>query len=254
MDKKCKKCGCQIYDPFGGKIKLHDEDKCAGIIIIDNNYHLCKASKENLLDNNKEDKCPCDNGAAIVKEHLEGCKYFSPSPQSKREGCKQCINYFQNLGVLPTNIVLGSQENCVLHKNSPQSPVSDRTQAFGKNKGGSPIPYSDFQMTKVEKQSPVSEEYIATDFMRSIDGTIEEYKIERLVNLLRKQRQEAYEEGLKERCQNMLSKEETYLKAQHELAEEIMDYMENGLDEPTDWYVSVKNFLLSRGLLPKITE
>ena len=73
-------------------------------------------------------------------------------------------------------------------------------------------------------------------------------------DFIRKQRQEAYEEGLKERCQNMLSKEETYLKAQHELAEEIMDYMENGLDEPTDWYVSVKNFLLSRGLLPKITE
>lgn len=71
---------------------------------------------------------------------------------------------------------------------------------------------------------------------------------------IRKQHQEAYEAGLKERCQNMLSKEETYLKAQHELAEEIMDYMENGLDEPTDWYVSVKNFLSSRGLLPKITE
>ena len=53
-----------------------------------------------------------------------------------------------------------------------------------------------------------------------------------IVELIRKQRQEA----------------------QLKLAEEIMDYMENGLDEPTDWYVSVKNFLSSRGLLPKITE
>ena len=101
-------------------------------------------------------------------------------------------------------------------------------------------------------QSPVSEE-----LRESIEGKVESIlgcvEVD-IIELIRKQRQEAYEAGLKERCQNMLSKEETYLKAQCKLAEEIMDYMENGLDEPTDWYVSVKNFLSSRGLLPKITE
>lgn len=47
---------------------------------------------------------------------------------------------------------------------------------------------------------------------------------------------------------------EIRLEAQRELAEAVINYMEDGLDKPTDWYVSVKNFLSSRGLLPKITE
>jgi hypothetical protein len=27
---KCKKCGCQIYDPFIGKIIIHNVEKCNG--------------------------------------------------------------------------------------------------------------------------------------------------------------------------------------------------------------------------------
>jgi hypothetical protein len=26
--KICPKCGCQIYDPFAGKTKIHDVEKC----------------------------------------------------------------------------------------------------------------------------------------------------------------------------------------------------------------------------------
>ena len=122
-----------------------------------------------------------------------------------------------------------------------------------------------FNVNTPSPQSPVSEEWEERFEKEIIDyfwdretviGTqrLSLNHINKIKDFIRKQRQEAYEEGLKERCQNMLSKEETYLKAQHELAEEIMDYMENGLDEPTDWYVSVKNFLSSRGLLPKMTE
>lgn len=32
MKKTCSKCGCQVYDPFGGLIKMHDEEKCCGIV------------------------------------------------------------------------------------------------------------------------------------------------------------------------------------------------------------------------------
>ena len=31
MQKICSKCGCQVYDPFGGTMIIHDEDKCCGI-------------------------------------------------------------------------------------------------------------------------------------------------------------------------------------------------------------------------------
>lgn len=148
------------------------------------------------MDNNKEEvggNYCCDNG-----NFEENHECLKQPIQPKKEVCKKCINYFQNLGVLPTNIVLGLQENCVLHKNSPQSPVSE-------------------------------------EWRESIEGKVESIlgcvEVD-IVELIRKQRQEA----------------------QLKLAEEIMDYMENGLDEPTDWYVSVKNFLSSRGLLPKITE
>lgn len=30
MKKTCETCGCQVYDPFGGTLKLHDEEKCRG--------------------------------------------------------------------------------------------------------------------------------------------------------------------------------------------------------------------------------
>ena len=32
MQKTCGKCGCQVYDPFGGFIKMHDEEKCCGVV------------------------------------------------------------------------------------------------------------------------------------------------------------------------------------------------------------------------------
>lgn len=28
--KICPKCGCHIYDPFFGTVKIHDVDKCLG--------------------------------------------------------------------------------------------------------------------------------------------------------------------------------------------------------------------------------
>lgn len=32
MKQTCSKCGVQMYDPFGGFIKMHDEEKCCGVV------------------------------------------------------------------------------------------------------------------------------------------------------------------------------------------------------------------------------
>ena len=29
--EKCPKCGCQVYDPFIGKTKIHDIENCKGL-------------------------------------------------------------------------------------------------------------------------------------------------------------------------------------------------------------------------------
>lgn len=38
--KRCNKCGCQLYDPFAGKVLMHNEEKCGGIV---------KGVKQNII-------------------------------------------------------------------------------------------------------------------------------------------------------------------------------------------------------------
>lgn len=145
-------------------------------------------------DKNKEEVCPCDDGAKVVKQHLEGCKYFYPSPQSPLSE-KEC-----NCTISPRNV---HYKDCPL-----VAPSSNEDW-----------------MIKFYEQFGANKIWVTP----SRDNVQTIFEIE---NFIRQQR----------------------LGAQRELTEEIINYMEDGLDEPTDWYVSVKNFLSSRGLLPKITE
>lgn len=40
--EKCPKCGVMMYDPFGGTIKIHDEEKCGGVL----NYPVSNTKEE----------------------------------------------------------------------------------------------------------------------------------------------------------------------------------------------------------------
>ncbi len=43
--RKCPKCGCQCFDPFGGKILIHDVEICGGIVNIHHNNQNANDSK-----------------------------------------------------------------------------------------------------------------------------------------------------------------------------------------------------------------
>ena len=152
-------------------------------------------------------------------------------------------------------------ERCWKDKNKEE----DRTKAFGMNNGGSHVNYTG-SLLREEKcicgrkkhewtckpyvdsvVSPSSNEDWEIEFDKFAESQVISFGTRQETKYLTDIWATAYKE-LKDFIRT------TRLEAQRELTEEIINYMEDGLDEPTDWYVSVKNFLSSRGLLPKITE
>ena len=31
--ERCPKCGCQIFSPFGGRVAIHDVERCRGLVV-----------------------------------------------------------------------------------------------------------------------------------------------------------------------------------------------------------------------------
>jgi hypothetical protein len=199
------------------------------------------------MPNNTKKECKkCNEG----KMHLctvhypyftKECKHLNIESNMCPETCKDC-------GV-------------IIDKNKEE----DRTKAFGMNNGGSHVNYTG-SLLREEKcicgrkkhewtckpyvdsvVSPSSNEDWEIEFDKFAESQVISFGTRQETKYLTDIWATAYKE-LKDFIRT------TRLGAQRELTEEIINYMEDGLDEPTDWYVSVKNFLSSRGLLPKITE
>lgn len=45
MTERCEKCGCQLMDPFSGKIQIHFPERCGGIVHLGECPH-CGSEKE----------------------------------------------------------------------------------------------------------------------------------------------------------------------------------------------------------------
>jgi hypothetical protein len=192
------------------------------------------------MPNNTKKECKkCNEG----KMHLctvhypyftKECKHLNIESNMCPETCKDC-------GV-------------IIDKNKEE----DRTKAFGMNNGGSHVNYTG-SLLREEKCicGRKKHEWTCKPYVDSVvspssneDWMIkfyEQFGANKIwVTPSRDNVQTIFE------IENFIRQQR--LEAQRELTEEIINYMEDGLDEPTDWYVSVKNFLSSRGLLPKITE
>lgn len=98
-----------MYDPFRGRLKIHDEEKCLGI--------------SPFTSKNKEE-CPM-KGRMCQCSAKENCIHIDKNKEEER--CQECLIYFNRRGGVPDNVTLRPQIECVLHRDilSPQSPLSE---------------------------------------------------------------------------------------------------------------------------------
>ena len=189
-----------MYDPFRGRLKIHDEEKCLGI--------------SPFTSKNKEE-CPM-KGRMCQCSAKENCIHIDKNKEEAEYEKESCTHYPRcDKPCTPQSPLSEKECNCT---------ISPRNVHYKDCPLVAPSSNEDW-MIKFYEQFGANKIWVTP----SRDNVQTIFEIE---NFIRQQR----------------------LGAQRELTEEIINYMEDGLDEPTDWYVSVKNFLSSRGLLPKITE